>query len=319
MRCVVVGGSGFIGSHVTDALVTAGHDVTIVDVKLPHRTDVAFSQSSVQDLERLTEIFGHAGRDAVFHLAAVANAREALNDPVHAVDLNIGGTARVLEAARKAQVRRVILASTVWYYNAVDQSAPIDGATRYLTEAEPILPSGGGHVYTTSKIASELLCHDFQRLYGAPFTILRYGIPYGPRMWPGLALRAFIESSLEGKPIRIFGDGSAVRRFLYVEDLARAHVLALRPEAENQTYNLEGDRDVTIRELAETVGHFIPGTVIEYIVDSARRGELALNGVVISNEKARRGLNWQPTVELRQGVESVVKWFFAARDKITAV
>ena len=101
-----------------------------------------------------------------------------------------------------------------------------------------MLPEAGGHVYTTSKIAAEFLCHDFHRMYGLDFTILRYGIPYGPRMWPGLALRSFVENAFNGKPIVIFGDGSAVRRFVYVGDLAEAHVKALSGRAVNRIYNL---------------------------------------------------------------------------------
>jgi UDP-glucose 4-epimerase len=220
----------------------------------------------------------------------------------------------VLDAARRAEVGRVVFASTVWYYNAVDQSPDPGsqaGDITYLDETSPVLPEGGGHVYTTSKIASEYLCHDFQRMYGQDFTVLRYGIPYGPRMWPGLALRAFVENAFNGKPITIFGDGSAVRRFVYVGDLADGHVKALGNEAVNQTYNLEGARDVTIRELAETVCKFIPGTTISYIEEPTRRGELDLGQVVVSNQKARDELGWVPNTQLEDGVKAFVAWYEA--------
>lgn len=313
MRCVVTGGSGFIGSHVVSALTEAGHDATVVDTRMPQTEAVRFAKVDIQEVDRLTEVMAAHGQDAAFHLAAVANARESLADPVCTVEVNIRGTACVLEAARRAGVRRVILASTVWVFNAVDQSVSEEdvrqGRVRYLTEGDPLLPQGGGHIYTTSKIASEMLCHDFHRLFGLDFTILRYGIPYGPRMWPGLALRAFVENSFNGKPLRIFGDGSAVRRFLYVGDLARAHVLVLADVAKGQTYSIEGDRDVTIRELAETVAEFVPNVKIEYVVDPARRGELSLSGVAISNTKAKTELGWRPTVELREGVQNVIDWY----------
>ncbi len=309
MRCVVVGGSGFIGSHVVDALMQAGFDVAVVDKRPPHRRDVQYIEGDIRDLELLTKTFAQFGRNAIFHLAAIANAREALNDPIRAIEVNVLGTTCVLEAAKRAEVERMVLASTVWFFNAVDQTPRTDGQLRFLTEDERILPQGGGHVYTTSKITSEFLCHDYHRLYGLPFTILRYGIPYGTRMWPGLALRSFVENSFEGKPIRIFGDGSAVRRFLNVEDLARAHVLALSDIGKNQVYNLEGDHDVTIRELAETVREFMPTTKIEYIVDPSRLGELSLSGVAVSNEKAKKELAWRPTIKLRDGVERVIEWY----------
>lgn len=303
MKCVVIGGSGFIGSHVVQALQRAGHEVTNVDLVPSHFGDRQL-QVDARSPDALAPIFKQYGNDAVFHIAAIANARKALEHPVEAVDINIRGTAAVLEAARIAEVKRVFLASTVWVYNAVNQHH----RAGVITEEEPILMNGGGHVYTTSKIASELLCHDFNRLYGLPFTILRYGIPYGPRMWPGLALRTFLDNSFSGKPITIFGDGSAVRQFVYVEDLAHAHVLALQPAATGQTYNLEGDRSVTIKELAETVAKFVKGVKIDYVIDPARRGEMQVSRP-ISSTKAKQELGWRPRVMLEEGVKRVVNWY----------
>lgn len=303
MKCVVIGGSGFVGSHVVQALQRAGHEVTNVDLVPSQFGDRQF-QLDLRAPDALAPILKQYGSDAVYHIAAIANARKALEQPVEAVDINIKGTAAVLEAARNAEVKRVFLASTVWVYNAVNQHR----RAGVITEAEPILMNGGGHVYTTSKIASELLCHDFHRLYGVPFTILRYGILYGPRMWPGLALRAFLDDSFSGKPITIFGDGSAVRQFVYVEDVAQAHVLALRPAAAGQTYNLEGNRSVTVKELAETVARFVKGVKIEYVIDPARRGEMKVSRP-ISNAKARQELGWRPRVTLEEGVRRVIAWY----------
>jgi UDP-glucose 4-epimerase len=311
VKIAVTGGSGFIGSHVVDALDAAGHAVVNIDVRdIDRRAE--FVDADIRNVEQLTEVFAEKAKDAVFHLAAVANAREALDDPVGAVDTNITGTACVLEAARRAGTKRVILASTVWYYNAVDpQGTPDQRGVVVLDETAPIMPSGGGHVYTTSKITSELLCHDFSKLYGTEFTVLRYGIPYGPRMWPGLALRAFMDKVFADEPITIFGDGSAVRRFLYVSDIARAHVLALSADARNQTYNLEGSRDVTIKELAETVIDRVGKGTIEYVIDPSRRGELSLAQIEISNRKAADELGWSPETELGEGVADTVDWYRA--------
>ncbi len=308
MKFVVTGGSGFIGTNVCQTLQENGHEVVNLDVR-PGDTKIPFAYADIREVEVLIPLFEKHGQDGVFHIAAVANARQSLEDPVSTVDLNVRGTAAVLQAARKAGVRQVLLASTVWFYNAAVQTN--GSAPCVLDENSPILPRGGGHVYTTSKIASEILCHDFHRLYNLNFTILRYGIPYGPGMWPGLALRAFLDDSFNSKPIRIFGDGSAVRRFVYVKDLAQAHLLAAMSDvAKNQTYNLEGDRDVTIRELAETVRKFVPGTRIEYIEDPSRRGELKVDGgAVISNRKAKIELGWKLTMDLEEGVRHTVEWY----------
>lgn len=304
LKCVVIGGSGFIGSHVMCALVQAGHEVTNVDL-VQGNVPVRQFAIDLRDTDALRPIFQKHGKDAVYLIAAVADARKALDKPVEAIDVNIRGAASVLEAARAAQVDRVFLASTVWVYNAADQS----NTSPIITEEESILAGGGGgHVYTTSKIAAEMLCHDFYRLYGLNFTILRYGIPYGPGMWSGLALRTFLDNSFTGKPIKIFGDGGAVRQFVYVEDLAMAHVLALKNEAVGQTYNLEGDRKVTIRELAETVAKFVNGVKIEYVIDPSRRGEMKV-ARSISNLKAKRELGWRSTVLLEEGVKRTVEWY----------
>ena len=309
MEILVTGGSGFIGSHVVHALKSAEHNVTNLDIK-SNGAGVNFVQGDIRDVEGLKGAMEANGKDAVYHIGAIANARQALEDPVSAVNINIGGTAAVLEAARKVGVKRVFLASTVWVYNGVDRTVkPGEPLPKMLDESEHLLPSGPGHVYSTSKIASELLCHDFFKLFGQEFTILRFGIPYGPRMWPGLALRAFMDNVFSDKPIRIFGDGSAVRRFVYVEDLARAHVLALSDVARNQTYNLEGGRDVTIKELAETVVRHVGKGEIEYVIDPSRRGELSMEEIVISNDKAKRDLDWSPSTPLDDGVRRTIEWY----------
>ncbi len=304
MKCVVVGGSGFIGSHVVQALKKAGHEVTNIDLVETPYADRHFTLD-MRDPEALKPVYARYGKDGVFHVAAIADARRALENPMEAVDINIRGTSASLEASRRAEVSRFFLSSTVWVYNAVNQSL----GTGDLTESEPIRMEGGGHVYTTSKIASELLCHDYYRLYGLNFTVFRYGIPYGPRMWPGLALRTFLDNGFSGKPIKIFGDGSAMRRFVFVEDLAQAHVLALHNEkAKGQTYNLEGDLPVTIKELAETVALFVKDVKIEYVIDPSRRGEMKVERK-ISNAKAKKDLGWTMPVQLQEGVGRVVEWY----------
>ncbi|HDD35233.1 MAG TPA: NAD-dependent epimerase/dehydratase family protein [Candidatus Desulfofervidus auxilii] len=296
MRCVVTGGCGFIGSHVIDELKKNGHEVTNIDKKGKDAIVV-----DICDTKALSKVLKEIKADVVFHLAAVADAREALADPVKAVNINIGGTASVLEACREASVKRFIFASTCWVASAMGSGI--------VDENTPFSPTGGGHVYTTTKIAGELLCHDFNKLYGLSFTILRYGIPYGPGMWSGLVLRNFLDNAFSGKPLVIFGDGSASRRFLYIEDLARAHVLALQEVAENQTYNLEGMRSVTIKELAELVSKLLGGVEIQYKEEPTRRGEFKYFRQIISSNKAHIELNWEPRIDLEEGVRRTIEWY----------
>lgn len=296
MRCLVTGGNGFIGTHVVQALREAGHEVKVLD--LQGRADYAVD---ICDTSKLIQLLKELKPEAVFQIAAIADARDALKNPTKAVQINIAGVASVLEAARETSVSRVILASTCWVANAMGSGI--------LDEAAPFNAAGGGHVYTTTKIASEMLAHDFQSLYGLKFTILRYGIPYGPGMWPGLVLRSWLDQVSTGQPITIFGDGSASRRFLYVGDLARAHALSLQEVASNQTYNLEGMRAVSVKELAEMFQRVWGPVQIIYRPEPTRAGEFQYLRKIISNAKAFVELGWEPRIDLEEGLRRTVEWY----------
>ena len=305
-RIVVTGGSGFIGSHVVDALADAGHAVTVLDHRVrPHRPDVAFEDVDLLDLESVLE--ATRGAEHVFHLAAVSNVNQAHAYPVYTLSLNVIGTSHILEAARLHGGPRVHLASTVWVYNGAPGEAPAD-------EATPFHLSGAGHVYTSSKMAAEMVCQNYRELYGVPFTILRYGIPYGPRMREELLIPRFIRRALEGEPLQVSGRGDQYRSFVYVSDLAEAHVRALDAAAMNQVYNLEGSRRITVLEVAERIRRLVgesggrpESDPVEIEFTPERAGDFA--GRAVSNEKAERELGWRPAVEFEEGLEETVNWF----------
>jgi nucleoside-diphosphate-sugar epimerase len=296
MKCLVTGGNGFIGSRVVQALRNAEHDVKVLDIrgKADYTVDIC-------NPSQVAEAMSDAQAKIVFHIAAIADARAALNHPVKAVDINLNGTASVFEAARQTGVKRVVLASTCWVANAMGSGI--------LDESAPFLAAGGGHIYTTTKIASEMLAHDFSALYGLNFTILRYGIPYGPGIWPGLVLRNWLDRAAAGQSIVIYGDGSASRRFLYIDDLAEAHVLTLQDVATNQIYNLEGMRAVTLKELADTFRGLWGEIEIEYKIEPNRIGEFQYLRKIISNAKAYVELGWEPTTELESGLRRTIAWY----------
>jgi UDP-glucose 4-epimerase len=297
-KIVVTGGSGFIGSHVVDALADTGHEVTVLDHRVkPQRGDVAFEDVDLLDLSSV--LAATRGAEFVFHLAAESNVNRAHRYPIHTLALNVMGTGNVLEAARINGARRVLLASTVWVYNRTP-------AERIADETTPFPLDGAGHVYTSSKMAAEMACHNYRELYGVPFTILRYGIPYGPRMREELLIPAFIRRALSGEPLLVSGDGSQYRSFLYVADLAAAHLRALRTEAANQVYNLEGPRPVTVIEVAQRIRSLL-GDAVQIELVPGRAGDFA--GRQVSVAKASRELGWEPEVDFDEGLFETIAWF----------
>ena len=297
-KVTVTGGSGFIGSHVVDALVGAGHDVTVLDFHVrPHRDDVGYENVDLMDLSSV--LAATRGAEHVFHLGAVSNVNYAYKYPVYTTTLNVVGTANVLESARINGAVRVYLASTVWVYNGCPNGREVD-------EATPFYLDGAGHIYTSTKMACEMLCHNYSQLYNVPFTVLRLGIPYGPRMREELLIPVFIKKALRGEPLTISGGGDQYRNFIYVEDLAQAHVKAMSAEAANRTYNLEGTRKVTVLEVAEGIRRNVGEHVrIEFV--PARPGDFG--GKEVSAAKAMRELGWEPKVDFEDGLRRTVDWF----------
>jgi UDP-glucose 4-epimerase len=299
-KAIVTGGSGFIGSHVVDALKDAGYGVTVIDYRVqPHRQDVGFENVDLMDLSSV--LSATRGAEHIFHLAAVSNVNYAYKYPVYTTALNVVGTANVLEAARVNGGARVYLASTVWVYNGCPNGKVVD-------EASPFYLDGAGHIYTSTKMACEMICHNYAQLYKVPFTVLRLGIPYGPRMREELLIPIFIKKALNGQPLTIAGRGDQYRNFIYVRDLAEGHVASMKDAAINQTYNLEGIQKVTVLEVAEGIRKNIGEHVkIEFVPE--RPGDFG--GKEISAVKARRELGWASTVEFEDGLKRTVEWFRA--------
>jgi UDP-glucose 4-epimerase len=292
-RILVTGGSGFIGSHVVDSLLAAGRSPRIYDLRPScHHADVPTVVGDLCELERLCDAMD--GCDAVIHLAAAADVNEVLADPVEAERRNARGTLQVLEAARRSGVKRVVYASTIWAYS--------DTPAECHHEELPLHPPA--HLYTATKLAGELYCHSYGELYGIEHTILRFGIPYGPRARPAAVVPAFVGRALAGEPLTIAGDGSQSRRFVYVEDLADGVVRALAPAAANRTYNLVGTEDVTIRQIAEAVRAAVGDVEIRH--SAGRTGDFA--GAPVSADRAARELGWRATTPFTEGLRRYVAW-----------
>lgn len=298
MRVLVTGGSGFIGSNVVDRL--QGHGVTprIFDlVRSPYHPPGSIETflGSLLDPEALR--LAMAGCHAVIHLAAVADVKDVHAEPSYAENINTRGTLNVLDAARRAGVGRVIYGSTTWVYS--------DCAEQHVDEDTPIAPPS--HLYTASKLAGESYCCAYRSLYDVAYTILRFGIPYGPRARDGAVVPRFVAKALAGQPLTIAGDGSQFRKFVFVEDLAEGIVLALKPIAVNRVYNLDGHETVTIADIAETVREIVGD--VEIVHTPARPGDFP--GKEVSSERAADELGWVPMTPFAEGVRRYVDWLRA--------
>jgi UDP-glucose 4-epimerase len=296
VRTAVTGGCGFIGSHVVDHLVAAGHEVIVVDKqKRWLNPEASYVIADIFDESMLRDAL--KGCDAVFHLAGVADVNEVAADPVSAVRLDVEGAARVLDAARRRRCGRVLLASTVWVYGAT-------AGTGERTEDAPVDLARSGHLYVSTKLAAEMVMRSYLEMYDQEFTILRLGVPYGPRMRDALVIAKFVQAAQDGEPIMIAGTGEQHRNFVYVEDLAEAHVRALTPAAVNQTIALEGDTSVSVNEIAEAVQHQVRQVPIRHTDGRAADYE----GVSNSNQRAKDILSWSPRTPLTEGIRRYLAW-----------
>ena len=294
---LVTGGSGFIGSHVVDRLLAAGVGPRIYDLRpSPWHPGVEVIVGDLCELDRLSDAMGDCR--AVIHLAASADVNEVLADPVEAERRNARGTLQVLEAVRRTGVPRIVYASTIWAYS----DTPAECHHESLALHPP------AHLYTATKLAGELYCHSYGELYGIEHTILRFGIPYGPRARPAAVVPAFTARALAGEPMTIAGDGSQTRRFVYVEDLAEGVVRALAPAAANRTYNLVGSEDTSVREIALAVREAVGAA--EIVHGPGRTGDFA--GAPVSGERAQAELGWTATTPFAEGVRRYVDWHRSA-------
>ena len=298
MKIIVAGGSGFIGSHVVDALLEQGREVVIYDIDAPrYNQSCAFVRGDIRDIERMTQTL--KGASVLYMLAAEANVNRFFESPVFSNDITAGGTLSALEAVRRTGGQaRVVLASTEWIYGSLPEAGDecITEDTQYAQNPD--------HIYTSSKIASELFCKNYNRLYGIPYTIMRFGIPFGDRARPETVTPIFLRRILSGDPITIHGDGSQTRQFIYVRDLAHGNAVCAAPEAENQVFNLNGGKKISVIEIVRTLEEILGKKASLTFVED-RKGNF--KGRFISSEKARKTLGWTPRFDYAEAMRLYVE------------
>ncbi len=296
MKALVTGGAGFIGSHVVDRLLAEGHEPVILDVVPSLHHFEGAVETVFADLTDAGAVREAArGCEAIFHLAAMADVNEVVLEPARTNAVNVDGTFNLLEAARAEGVDRFLYASTVWVYGNAPGDEPHDEETAL------ILPP---HLYTATKLAGEMYCRAYETLYEVSSTILRFGIPYGPRARPAAVVPAFIGKAARGEPLTIAGDGSQARQFVYVEDLAEGMVAALAPAGRGRIYNLVGDEMVTVRQIADTVRELVADVPVVH--GPERPADLKFGQA--SSERAADELGWRAATSFAEGVRRYVDW-----------
>ena len=302
MRAIVTGGAGFIGSHVVDALVARGDEVAVVDSLVHGTRDNVTTRAElhVQDIRApLDEVFRNVRPEAVFHLAAQADVRVSVEDPVGDADVNVLGTVRVLEAARQHGAQ-VVFASTGGAIYGEDVVPP----------AAEDAPCGPLSPYGTAKLAAEEYIRAYNRLHGTGHVALRYGNVYGPRQDPhGEAgvVAIFLGALCRGEQARIFGDGSQTRDYVYVGDVARATTAAIGQDG--GVFNVGTGLETSVVELFDVCAR-IAGSEARAEHVPARLGELQRSA--LDPERAASELGFRAMVELEDGLRATWDWIRAS-------
>lgn len=311
MRCLVTGAAGFVGSHLSERLVSLGHDVVGVD-RFSDYYPRSYKESNLSNLldspkfqleERDLATYDIAalldGCEIVFHQAAQAGVRASWGKTFESyLQDNVLSTQRLLEAARGHRtVRRVVYAS----------SSSVYGDTNDL----PMRETSGTHPhspYGVTKLAAEHLCELYRRNFGLPTVSLRYFTVYGPRQRPDMAFHKFIEATLDGKSIPVFGDGEQTRDFTFIDDIVQANVDAGFGKAEG-VFNVGGGSRVTLNEVLKVIGD-LAGTVrIDRRPNEA--GDVTHTWADVS--AAQNAFGYAPRVPLREGLGRQVAWHLARR------
>ena len=314
---LITGGAGFIGSNLARFLLTKGHEVIVIDNLLtgsienitPVADQIQFVEGDIRDRDLMRELC--AGVDVIFHQAALPSVPRSIDDPWKTNDHNVNGTMGVLEAARDAEVRRVVYAA----------SSSVYGDTKVLPKEETMCACPKSP-YAVSKHIAELYGSVFSDVYGLETVGLRYFNVFGPQQSPDSAYAAaipkFIDRFRQGKPPVIYGDGEQTRDFTFVENVLHANWQAAHAPAENVTGELFnvgcGDR-ITVNELVQEIRQILDAD-IDPVHDDPRPGDVRHSLADIS--KAQAAFGYEPLVSLHEGLRRTIDWFVSQEDTVSS-
>jgi UDP-glucose 4-epimerase len=303
MRVLVTGGAGFIGSHLVDALLAAGHETITIDNLVTGERDnihpdVRFYEADIRDAEAVNALFARERPEVLIHEAAQLDVRRSVADPGYDADVNIVGTLRLLQAGHENGLQKVLFASSggAIYGNTAVMPTPETNQTA------PISP------YGVSKLSIEHYLHYYHEVHGLPYVALRYSNVYGPRQNPhGEAgvISIFAERLLRGEPATIYGDGENTRDYVYVSDVVSANLAALASDKVG-AYNVGTGVETTVNTIFRQINTLTEAGAEE------RHGEAKVGEQrrsCLSTEKARADFGWQPKMGLDEGLRHTVEFF----------
>jgi UDP-glucuronate 4-epimerase len=312
MRSLVTGGAGFIGSHLVEKLLSDGHEVTVLDdfndfysPSLKHENlagvtrDINLKEADIRDKDAVTEIIKSGQFDTIFHLAARAGVRPSIADPDLYLSTNINGTFNILEAARIANVPKIIFAS----------SSSVYGITPTVPFREDVCISQTISPYAATKLASEQLCSNYSHLYGIRIVALRFFTVYGPRQRPDLAINQFTRKIHEGQPIKQFGDGTTRRDYTFIDDIVHGIIGALAYDGPLfDIFNLGESETTQLKALIASIEKALgKKALIEVLPEQP--GDVPLTCADIS--KARSLLGYAPETPISRGIPLYVEWYLS--------
>lgn len=331
MKILITGGAGFIGSAVVRQAIRDGHQVVNLDAltyaacldnvaSVSNAPGYVFEQADIRDRARLDEIFATHKPDAVMHLAAESHVDRSIDGPGTFIDTNVMGTFHMLEAARSFWVSQGSPEDFRFHHISTDEvfgSLPHDPSVQF-TETTPYDPRSP---YSASKAASDHLVRAWAETYGLPVVMTNCSNNYGPFHFPEKLVPVIILNALAGKPLPIYGDGSNVRDWLYVEDHADALLLVVKKGEVGRSYNIGGENEMSNLDLVKTLCAILDtkrpkadGTTyadqITFVTDRpGHDARYAIDPTRIAQE-----LGWRPSVTVEEGLEKTVNWYLENED-----
>lgn len=317
---LVTGAAGFIGWRVSEFLLKEGYPVLGLDElnsaydpklkewrlkELQKYANFKFCQVNLAHFPSLEEIFANYPVEAIIHLAARAGVRQSLENPWVYVESNVTATLNLLELMKRHGLNKMVLASTSSVY--AGQKPPYHEELKVDTPLSP---------YAATKKSAELLAYTYHHLYGLDISVVRYFTVYGPAGRPDMSIFRFIKWILEDRPIDVYGDGTQARDFTYIDDIARGTLLALKPLG-YEIINLGGGKNpISIREIIAILEKLLGKKAkINYL--PFHKADVMITWADI--EKAKRLLNWQPEIDIEEGLKRTVEWTMKNLDLVHAV